>query len=116
MGPIPSLLSIGQTTPMMPFLNAMPLLHLPWLWTYCDAHWPGPLSPLATQFEPSPFFLVVGSDGLVHWLLYSYCLSLEVVFARTANRWMDGQMDGWMDGWADFVFPMLLPVSQSVPP
>lgn len=77
MGPIPSLLSIGQTTPMTPFLNAMPLLHLPWLWTYCDAHWPGPLSPLATQFEPSPFFLVVGSDGLV---------SLSALFLLVASR------------------------------
>lgn len=53
---------------------------------------------------------------LFHQLLYSYWLPLEVVFPLTADKWMDGQMDGWMDGWADFVFPMLLPVSQSVPP
>lgn len=77
MGPIPSLLSIGQTTPMTPFLNTVPLLRLPWLWTYCDAHWSGPLSPLATQFEPSPFFLVVGSDGLV---------SLAALFLLVASR------------------------------
>lgn len=78
-----------RTTPMTLFLNVMPLLQLPWLWTYCDTQL-GRASALATlylasafignTFKPSPFFLV-DSDGLVSLA----SLSLLVAFRGSVS-------------------------------